>query len=117
MRDRILQMVPGIEEDEYIYVSRLTEGLTPSQLQTFCVLYNTKRKSSEMILISTVIGFFGVAGIQRFITGQILLGLLYFFTGGLCLIGTLVDLINYRSLAFEANRQAADETRRMVASM
>jgi hypothetical protein len=42
------------------------------------------------------------------------MGLLYLFTGGLCLIGTIVDLVNYQSLAFDYNRKIADEVSLMT---
>ena len=53
-----------------------------------------------MILVTTILGFFGVAGVQRFLTGQIGMGLLYFFTAGLCFIGTIIDLINHKRLTY-----------------
>ncbi len=37
--------------------------------------------------------FFGVLGIHKFYEGRVGLGLLYLFTGGLCGIGVIVDLI------------------------
>lgn len=74
------------------------------------MVYTGKRKSPQDLLIFTLIGFFGVAGIQRFVIGQIGMGILYLFTGGLCAIGTIVDLINNRSLALEYNKQAAYES-------
>jgi TM2 domain-containing membrane protein YozV len=61
-----------------------------------------------------LLGFVGVAGVHRFITEQIGLGILYFFTGGLCLIGTIVDLVNYQNLAFEYNRRVAHEVAAIV---
>jgi TM2 domain-containing membrane protein YozV len=63
-----------------------------------------------MILILTLLGFFGFAGLHRFILGQIGLGILYLFTLGLCFIGTIVDLVNYKSLAYEYNMKVAHET-------
>jgi len=56
----------------------------------------------------------GFAGIQRFMVGQIGMGILYFFTGGLCFIGTIVDLVNHKSLANDYNRQMAYESYQMV---
>jgi hypothetical protein len=38
------------------------------------------------------------------------MGLLYFFTGGLCIIGTIVDLVNHKDLAMEYNRKMAYES-------
>ena len=46
--------------------------------------------------------------------GQIGMGLLYLFTGGLCLIGTIIDLINYQDLAFEYNRKMILESAAIV---
>jgi hypothetical protein len=37
------------------------------------------------------------------------MGILFFLTGGLCLIGTIIDLINYKKLAFEFNQKVANE--------
>jgi len=42
------------------------------------------------------------------------MGILYLFTGGLCLIGTIVDVINHKQLAFEFNQQMAMESITMV---
>jgi restriction system protein len=44
--------------------------------------------------------FFGVFGIHKFYEGRVLLGVLYLFTGGLFLIGVILDLI---SLFFKPN--------------
>ena len=42
------------------------------------------------------------------------LGILYFFTAGLCFIGTIVDLVNYRKLAFEYNSVVAQQVSAMI---
>jgi hypothetical protein len=42
------------------------------------------------------------------------MGLLYLFTAGLCLIGSIIDLVNYKAKAFEYNQKVADEVARMV---
>lgn len=74
------------------------------------MVYSGKRKNPQDILLVTLLGFFCLAGIQRFVVGQIGMGILYFFTGGLCLIGTIVDLINHKSIATEYNRKMAFES-------
>ncbi len=81
----------------------------------FISMYSSKRKTTETILICTILGFVVVAGVQRFVLGQIGMGILYFFTGGLCLVGTIVDLINHKQMTFEFNQQQALETMAMVA--
>ncbi|HNX42808.1 MAG TPA: hypothetical protein PLJ84_02965 [Bacteroidales bacterium] len=45
------------------------------------------------------------------------MGILYLLTGGLCLIGTIVDLVNHRQLALEYNVQVAHEVASMVGQM
>jgi TM2 domain-containing membrane protein YozV len=60
-------------------------------------------------LILALIGLLGVAGIHRFFVGHIGMGILYVFTGGLCLVGTIVDMINYKNFAFEYNRKIAQD--------
>ena len=74
------------------------------------MIYSGKRKNPQDILLFTLLGFVVVAGVQRFVVGQIGMGLLYLFTGGFCLIGTIVDLINYKSLALEFNQKMAFES-------
>ncbi len=99
----------GISSEELAFLQQATSGLTDDQKKYFYMAYTGKRKSPQDVLIFTLIGFFGVAGIQRFLLGQIGMGLLYFFTGGFCLIGTIVDLVNHRTLALEFNQKMAFE--------
>jgi TM2 domain-containing membrane protein YozV len=69
-----------------------------------------------MILLVTLLGFLGAAGVHRILLNQIGMGIIYFFTAGFCLIGTIVDLINYQQLTFSFNRQVAIETSSMLSS-
>ena len=93
MSSKLLQMIPGIEANELAYLQTITKELNDDQLQTFAALYNGERKKSDMILIGGIIGLLGVGGIQRFMIGQIGMGILYLLTMGLCYIGTIIDLI------------------------
>jgi TM2 domain-containing membrane protein YozV len=61
-------------------------------------------------LILALIGLFGIAGIQRFFIGHIGMGILYFFTAGLCFVGTIIDAVNYKDLAMEYNAKMITET-------
>jgi TM2 domain-containing membrane protein YozV len=56
----------------------------------------------------------GVSGVQRFMTDQIGMGLLFFFTGGFCAIGTVIDLINYKTIANDYNKKMAFECFNMI---
>jgi TM2 domain-containing membrane protein YozV len=109
-----LLYLPDMQPDEFNYIQAITRDLTQDQLQQFAYLYRTKRRDSQTILIVALAGFVGFAGIHRLIIGQIGMGILYFLTLGLCGIGTIVDLINSRSLANEYNQRQAMETLRMV---
>jgi TM2 domain-containing membrane protein YozV len=61
-------------------------------------------------MLASLAGFLGVAGVQRFLTDQIGMGILYFFTAGFCFIGTIIDAINYKSIANEYNKKMAFES-------
>lgn len=115
-RDLLLNL-QGLTDDEYQYLEQVLKGLTEQQIQAFMSLYRGKRKTSQEILLFTLLGFIVVAGVQRFVIGQIGMGLLYLFTAGLCFIGTIVDLINHRTLAAEYNQRVAYESAQMVKRM
>jgi TM2 domain-containing membrane protein YozV len=104
----------GITPEELMFLQQANSELSESQQKYFYMSYTGKRKSPQDVLIFTLIGFVGVAGIQRFLLGEIVMGLLYFFTGGFCLIGTIVDLINHKSLALEYNRKMVYESFQMA---
>jgi len=103
----ILQLMPMLDGEELVYVQGVIKNMTEDQAQQFANIYNVRRKDPQTILLVTLLGFLGVAGVQRFLTNQIGMGLLYFFTAGLCFIGTIVDLVNYRKIAFEYNYEVA----------
>lgn len=109
-----LMSLPGITPEEYSYLQQATTGLTEQQLRNFLMIYGSRRKQPSEILLLSLIGFLGFAGIHRFVIGQIGMGILYFFTGGLCMIGTIVDIINHKSLTFEYNQKAVFESLQMV---
>jgi TM2 domain-containing membrane protein YozV len=101
---------PGITPEEMGYLQQGTAELNESQKKYFYMVYSGKRKSPQDILIFTIIGFFGVAGIQRFMVGDTGMGILYLFTAGFCGIGTIVDLVNHKTLATDYNRKMAYES-------
>lgn len=106
--------IPTLEADELAYLQSLTEELPEEKLRNFLAIYNGRRQKSEVILICTILGFLGINGIQRFLVGEIGMGILYFLTGGLCLIGTIYDIINYKKMTFKYNRQQALESLQLV---
>ncbi|HVO75063.1 MAG TPA: NINE protein [Ignavibacteriaceae bacterium] len=109
-------LMPNLEADEMLFVQNLVKDMNENQLQQFATIYSTRRKDPQTILLLTLIGFIGISGVQRFVLDQIGMGLLYLFTGGLCVIGTIVDLVNHKNLAFEYNQKIALQVSGMVRS-
>jgi TM2 domain-containing membrane protein YozV len=112
--NQLLMSVPAVEPDELAYLQAFTNDLPEDKLKMFISVYNGKRKKAETILVCALLGLVLAAGIQRFVIGQIGMGILYLFTGGLCLVGTIVDIINHKKLAFEYNQKMAVESMAMI---
>ena len=95
--------------EEYNFLNQASANLNENQMHTFMLVYNSRRRNPTDILLATLLGFLGFAGIQRFMTGRIISGLFFFFTGGWFMIGTLIDLVNYKGLTNNYNRKVAYE--------
>lgn len=106
--------LPELQGRELMLVQSLTKDYTDEQMMNFANVYRSRRKDPQLILLTALIGFLGFAGIHRFLVGQAGMGVLYLLTGGLCFIGTIIDLINYQDLAFEYNQRMANETAMLV---
>jgi TM2 domain-containing membrane protein YozV len=117
MYQNLLANISGITPEEYEYLQQVMNGMSQKQAESFVMFYMGKRRSPQDILLFTLLGFIIVAGVQRFVIGQIGMGILYLLTGGLCLIGTIVDLVNHRTLAGEYNQKVAYETANLVKGM
>lgn len=113
----MFMMLPGIQPDELAFIQSLTKDMSDSQQQQFIMIYQGKRKDQQNLMLMTVLGFFGVAGIQRFMTGETALGILYLLTAGFCGIGTILDLVNIKSLTYQFNQKQAMESANMVKMM
>ena len=101
----IYQRIPGVTVEEVNIIKSYTDGFDDEKLTDFLNVYIGKRKKSETIMICTILGFFGFGGIQRFMLGQVGMGLLFLFTYGLCFIGTIMDLVNNKKLTNERNQE------------
>jgi len=112
----VMQLLPELDGDEMVYVQTLLKDFTDQQSQQFAMMYRSRRRDPQTILLVTLIGFLGFAGIQRFMTDQIGLGILYIFTVGICFIGTIMDLVNYRKISFEYNQRQAQQLVTMLKS-
>ena len=111
---KVLRYLPELEDEEQLYVAQLLKDLTDAQAQQFAHVYLARRRDPMHILLLALAGFVGIAGAHRFYIEEIGMGVLYLLTGGLCVIGTIIDLVNYKELAFRYNRRKADEVAALV---
>lgn len=111
---RIIDILPEVTGEEMVYLQNIFKDMDEEKARTFANVYRARRREPQLILILTILGFVGLAGVQRMLTNQIGMGILYFFTWGLCFIGTIVDLVNYQKLAFEYNQKVANEVLIMI---
>ncbi|GIV37356.1 MAG: hypothetical protein KatS3mg032_1735 [Cyclobacteriaceae bacterium] len=111
---KIIEILPELSGEEMVYVQNLMKDWDDDKARSFASVYRTRRRDPQMILIVTLVGLLGIAGIQRFVTNQIGMGILFFFTLGLCYIGTIIDLVNYQKIAFEYNQKTANEVATMI---
>jgi TM2 domain-containing membrane protein YozV len=117
MNQQLLMMLPNLQPEELITIETVTQDMTENQNQQFIILYQGKRKDQQTLLLLALLGLIGFAGIHRLVIGETAMGLLYFFTAGFCFIGTIVDVINIKSMAYEFNQKQALECANMVKMM
>jgi TM2 domain-containing membrane protein YozV len=111
---KVLQHLPELDGDEQVEVARLLNKMSDEQAEHFARIYRSRRRDPVHILILAAVGFIGAAGLQRLYMEEFALGLVYLFTGGLCLIGTIYDVIKYKDLALRYNRTVAVEVAETV---
>ena len=105
----ILDLLPELIGEEQAYVAGLIRDMDDDKARQFANAYRARRREPQTILLLALVGFLGLAGIQRFVVDQIGMGILYLLTGGLCAIGTIIDMINYKKIAFEFNMVQAQQ--------
>ncbi len=99
----VLDLLPELIGEEQAYVAGIIRDMDEDKARQFANAYRARRREPQTILLLALVGFLGLAGVQRFVVDQIGMGILYLLTGGLCLIGTIIDMINYKKIAFEYN--------------
>lgn len=104
-----MHFLPELEGRERCFIQGLIERMTTDQAQQFASAYRGKRKDPHTVLLTTIVGLVAIPGFQRFWLGQIGMGFLYLFTLGLFVVGTIVDLANYKKLAFTHNQRVAGQ--------
>jgi TM2 domain-containing membrane protein YozV len=111
---KIIKYLPELQDDEQLQVAGIFRDLSEEQAENFARVYRQRRKDGNLTLMMALLGFVVVAGVHRFYLGQIGIGLLYLFTGGLCLVGTIVDAFKYKELTYRFNEQQALEVATLV---
>ena len=110
----LYQLMPELQGDEMMYIAGLLKNTDDETARRFSTIYRARRKDPQTVLLMSLLGFIAIAGVHRFYLEQIGMGLLYLFTGGICLIGTIIDVVNYKGLTFEYNQKKALETMYMI---
>ncbi|MFT3979396.1 MAG: TM2 domain-containing protein [Ferruginibacter sp.] len=110
----LMKLMYDTTPEELIAINNVVKNLSDEQIHQFVMIYRNKRKDPQTILLTCLLGFVCVAGIHRFLVGQIGMGILYVLTGGLCLIGTIVDAVNHKQIALDYNQKMLAETMVMM---
>ncbi len=114
LNNPLLTDLPYLEGEELIFVNEITKDLSYNELENFARVYDEFRRSYTVMILLTLLGFFGIAGIQRLYVGHKFKGILYFITCGFLYIGTIYDLFTYKRRTNEYNYQAALRARDVV---
>ena len=105
----ITHYLPELQELEITYLQSLVGRMSHEQIQAFVSAYRQRRKDPHTVLLTAIIGLVAIPGLQRFWLGQLGIGFLFLFSWGLLLIGSISDLIRYKTLALLYNQRAARE--------
>ena len=103
----IAQYLPELDESERSFIEHLTTGMSHESIQQFAAAYRQARKDPQTLRLMAIIGIVAIPGLHRFWVGQVGVGFLYLFTGGLLWVGTIIDIFKFRVLAFSFNQRVA----------
>ena len=105
----ITHYLPELQDPESTYIQSLIGRMSHEQIQVFASAYRQRRKDPHTVLLTAIVGLAAIPGLQRFWLGQVGVGFLYLFTWGLLLIGSISDLVRYKTLALLYNQRVACE--------
>ena len=105
----ITHYMPELQEPERSYLQSLVGRMSHEQIQIFASAYRQRRKDPHTVLLTAIVGLVAIPGLQRFWLGQVGVGFLLLFTWGLLLIGSISDLVRYKTLALLYNERVARE--------
>jgi TM2 domain-containing membrane protein YozV len=103
----ITHFLPELDPIETDYIEDLVNALSREQALIFATAYRLRRKDPHTVLLAGVVGLAAIPGFQRFWLGQVRFGFLYLITWGFLLVGSIVDVFRYRTLAFKYNQEIA----------
>lgn len=115
--DRMFKLFPelaSLDMQEMNLISNMIKDLDESSQENFAMIYRHQRKDPQNMLIMSIVGLFAVPGLQRFMLNEIGMGILYLFTGGLCFIGSIIDLIKIKDMTLEYNTKVAMDIITMI---
>jgi TM2 domain-containing membrane protein YozV len=87
-------------------LERLKRDLSENERIQLDMDIRSQRRETGTLAAVACLGFVGLAGVHRFMLGKVGTVLLWLFTGGLCFIGTIIDLINMGKMVNEYNYDA-----------
>lgn len=103
--DEAWQSLRFLGKNELLELKQVAQGLTDQEIIDFFKIYKLKRKDPDNGFGLCFFTLLGIGGLNRFYYDNIVLGFLYLFTGGLCGVGTIIDLINNKNIALKANKK------------
>lgn len=112
--NRYYHYFPQVSIEEMTHIQNLTSTFTDEDLRSFSIIYNSRRRDSQIILLLSLVSLVTLPGLQRFYLEHIGMGFLYLFTVGLCFVGTIMDIVNYKDLSNEYNIKKANEVYGMM---
>jgi TM2 domain-containing membrane protein YozV len=104
---QITHYLPELNEPETSFIAHVTAVMSHEDIHRFAAGYRQSRRDPQTLRLLAIIGLVAIPGLQRFWVGHVGVGFLYLLTGGLLWIGTIIDIVKYRELAFSYNRQVA----------
>ena len=91
-------------------LERLKRDFTENERIQLDMEIRSRTRDVGLMMALACLGFVGVAGIHRFMLGKVGTGILWLLTGGLCVIGTIVDLVNMNRMVREYNYDVEYQT-------
>lgn len=111
---KVIKYMPELQGDEQLTIAKLMTEMSEEQAEQFARVYRERRKDETTVLLTTLLVFVGIAGVNRFYLGQVGMGIAYLLTAGFCLIGSIVDIFNYKSLTNGYNEDQAIDVAMLI---